>query len=106
MAEHSAENDALDLDAITEKWLQQCGPCDAGLAMGCSHPDEDYRPVMSALVTEVERLRTRVTPPVDMCHNGHPFVPGVSIDTPDEPDPRWCNTCGETRVIPPTEEAP
>lgn len=48
---------AIDLDAITERWLQICGPCDAGLPMGCSHPDADYRPVMAALVEEIERLR-------------------------------------------------
>jgi hypothetical protein len=46
-----------DTDAIRETWLQVCGPCDAGLPGECSHPDEDYRPTMLALVTEVDRLR-------------------------------------------------
>lgn len=37
----------------------------------------------------------------DVCHNGHPFVPGVSTDhAPGESDPRWCNTCGEARKPP------
>jgi hypothetical protein len=39
---------------------------------------------------------------VPRCHNGHPFVPGVSTDhEPGESDPRWCNTCGEARVLSP-----
>lgn len=42
-------------------------------------------------------LSGRVLTP-DECHNGHPFVPGVSTDhAPGESDPRWCNTCGEAR---------
>jgi hypothetical protein len=48
----------VDTDAIREKWLQLCGSCDAGLPMNCTHPDEDYRPVMATLVDEIERLRT------------------------------------------------
>ena len=46
----------LDLDAISEKWLQICGSCDAGIGE-CTHPEGDYRPVMLELVREVERLR-------------------------------------------------
>lgn len=34
---------------------------------------------------------------IDLCHNGHPFEPGISEDDPDQPDPLWCNTCGEAR---------
>lgn len=49
MAELSAE----EREAIAEKWLQQCGPCDAGLPMGCTHPDEDYRPVIAALLDDL-----------------------------------------------------
>lgn len=36
----------------------------------------------------------------DTCHNGHPFAPGIDIDMIAEgrdPDPRWCNVCGEAR---------
>lgn len=48
----------LDLEAIQEKWLKQCGPCDLGMPeYGCTHPTEDYRPVMMSLVEEIERLR-------------------------------------------------
>lgn len=39
--------------AIEEKWLQQCGPCDGGLPMSCTHPADDYRPVISALLAAV-----------------------------------------------------
>jgi hypothetical protein len=49
--------DELDIEAISQKWLQQCGSCDGGLPMNCTHPDEDYRPVMLALVREIELLR-------------------------------------------------
>lgn len=36
--------------------------------------------------------------PADLCHNGHPFEPGQSVDALDEPgDPRWCDVCGEAR---------
>jgi hypothetical protein len=55
-----SDQPVLDLEAITEKWLQVCGPCDAGLAGHCAHPDEDYRPAMLSLVREVERLRNDV----------------------------------------------
>ena len=48
---------SIDLQAITDEWLQQCGACDAGLPMGCARSDKDYRPAMSALVDEVGRLR-------------------------------------------------
>jgi hypothetical protein len=51
------EGVALDLDAIESKWLQPCPVCDAGLSGSCTHPDEDYRPVMLELVHHIERLR-------------------------------------------------
>ena len=48
----------LDIDSIAEKWLNQCGPCDFGMPeYGCTHPREDYRPVLMSLVEEVKRLR-------------------------------------------------
>lgn len=47
-----------DLEAIKDTWLRVCGPCDAAVATTCTHPDEDYRPVIAALVAEVERLRS------------------------------------------------
>lgn len=48
--------DSIELDEIKDKWLRQCGPCDAGLPAECTHPDEDYRPVILDLVREIERL--------------------------------------------------
>lgn len=50
----------LDLDEIRDKWLAPCGACDAGLPMGCTHPEGDYRPVMLRLVAEVERVQTKL----------------------------------------------
>jgi len=55
--------DPLERDLLTRasRFMAQCGPCDFGLAeFGCSHPDEDYRPVVADLVTEVERLRKKL----------------------------------------------
>jgi len=46
----------LDLDAIRAKWLQVCGACDAGIGQQCSHPGDDYRPVILDLLTEVATL--------------------------------------------------
>ena len=39
--------------ADAEPWLQQCGPCDGGLPMTCSHPTSDPRVVIANLVTLV-----------------------------------------------------
>ncbi len=51
----------LDLEAIKRTWLNQCGPCDYGMPeYGCTHPQEDYRPVIMSLVVEIERLRDLV----------------------------------------------
>jgi hypothetical protein len=51
---------AIDLEVITEKWLRVCGQCDAGvIGSPCTHPDEDYRPVIAGLIAEVARLRDR-----------------------------------------------
>lgn len=52
----------LDLDAIRDEFLNQCGPCDFGLVeYGCNCPTSDYRPPMSQLVAEVKRLRAELS---------------------------------------------
>lgn len=54
--------------------------------------DLGWRPVVGS---DPKRLWSSSRPSAQ-CHNGHPFVPGVSADhAPGESDPRWCNTCGE-----------
>lgn len=48
----------------------------------------------------LEAAMPLLAPQPDMCHNGHPFEPGVDTDMVFESrdgDPRWCNTCGEAR---------
>jgi len=74
---------ALDLDAIRAKWLQVCGACDAGIGE-CSHPGEDYRPVILDLLAEVaaltadrDRLREHI---LDIDAHATPYG-----DIPDEP---------------------
>lgn len=51
---------SVNLEAVEARWLQMCGSCDGGLPMSCTHPDEDYRPVMAALVDEIKRLRSDI----------------------------------------------
>jgi hypothetical protein len=49
------------LEDVKTKWLRVCGQCDAGvIGAPCTHPDEDYRPVMLKLVETVERLSRRL----------------------------------------------
>ncbi len=43
----------LDLDAVEAEFLRQCGGCDAGLMVGCTCSQRDFRPTMLALVAEV-----------------------------------------------------
>lgn len=50
----------LDLEAIANEFLQQCGLHDAGISSTCACAERDYRPTMLALVREVERLRTEL----------------------------------------------
>jgi len=47
----------VDLKAIGDEFLNQCGPCDFGLPASCTCSKRDYRPAMLELVREVERLR-------------------------------------------------
>lgn len=56
---------ALDLKAIEDEFLNQCGSCDVGLLTSCTCSQRDYRPTMLALVREVERLRTAMTDSAD-----------------------------------------
>lgn len=59
----TADREPLDLDEITEKWLNECGACDFGLSeYGCHCPadEENYRPVMLTLVREVQRLQAEL----------------------------------------------
>lgn len=75
----------INLDEIREKWLQQCAACDAGLPMACSHPCEDYRPVILELVREVERLRAPVPPGVEPPRLGRSACPYYSASALNPP---------------------
>ncbi len=48
---------SLDLTAISDEFLNQCGSCDFGLPAACECPKRDHRSAMLDLVREVERLR-------------------------------------------------
>jgi hypothetical protein len=50
----------LNLAAIEDEFLQQCGPCDYALDGACNCPKRDYRSTMLDLVREVERLRAEM----------------------------------------------
>lgn len=41
-------------------WLNQCGPCDAGLPTSCACPDADPRQVIAALIADRARLTERL----------------------------------------------
>lgn len=76
----------LDVDAIEEKWLQECGQCDYGVGYPCTHPADDYRPTMLRLVGEVRRLRMLV---------GSVTLHGMGY--------RWRRTDGEVLILHPAE---
>lgn len=50
----------LNLQAIEDEFLQQCGPCDYGIRGTCTCSRSEYRPALLALVREVERLRAEM----------------------------------------------
>lgn len=60
MSDPTPEREPLDLDGVIVKWLMPCGPCDASVPVECTHPGEDYRPVMAKLVDEVAALREQI----------------------------------------------
>jgi len=60
----SWNGNTADLDAIKAKWLTICGACDTGIGE-CTHPADDYRPVMLALVELLERIRDDVVVMLD-----------------------------------------
>lgn len=45
------------LTEIRDQWSRPCGACDGGLPMMCTHPKEDPRSVIPALVNEILTLR-------------------------------------------------
>ncbi len=47
----------IDLDAITEEWLNACGRCDADRPTFCTCNHDDPRTVIANLVDEVRRLQ-------------------------------------------------
>lgn len=63
----------LDLEAIKAKWLNLCGACDAGMGM-CTHPSDDYRPVMQRLVDELERHYTLYDKLDQLEHDSEPVM--------------------------------
>lgn len=48
------------LEELADKWLQICGPCDGGLPMECTHPQEDPRSFIFMLVTDLRRFVKKV----------------------------------------------
>jgi hypothetical protein len=51
----------LDLPAILDEFVNQCGSCDAGMAVACICSKRDFRPVMLSLVHEIDRYRDAIT---------------------------------------------
>lgn len=69
----------IDTQAVRAKWLNQCGYCDAGLAMDCSCTLDDPRHVILELVREVENQRERASFLADREH-----IVGIRADRMDD----------------------
>lgn len=84
-----------DIDAIRREWLRQCGPCDAGLLIGCTCPPGDVRSVLSALCDEIEQLRARLAAaePKELTEEPGPEVTRVIDDEGD----LWIRSLGGWR---------
>lgn len=54
-----------DTEEIITKWLQVCPPCDAGIGAPCTHPDEDYRPVILMLLNQRDGARKALGDAID-----------------------------------------
>lgn len=48
---------SLDLEAIANEFINQCGSCDVGMPTACTCSKQDFRPVMLKLIRELERTR-------------------------------------------------
>jgi hypothetical protein len=56
----TTDSKPLDLTQF-DRWMRPCGPHDLGIDFtGCACPEGDPRPVVAALVAEVERLRAEL----------------------------------------------
>jgi hypothetical protein len=59
----------VDLQAIVDEHLVQCGPCDFGMVeYACQCPKGDPRAAIQRLVDEVKRLRPVVVAARDLAH--------------------------------------
>src|ERR1051325_1725712 len=48
---------ALDLEAISAEFLNECGICNHGIGSSCRCSKQDFRPTMLALIRELEQVR-------------------------------------------------
>lgn len=60
----------VDLEAVGEEFLRQCGPCDFGIPGSCACPERDYRSTMLDLVEEIRLLRLALAAPCLGCRAG------------------------------------
>lgn len=51
-----------DLKAEVERWLEECGSCDAALPMACTCPPGDYRSILLKLWVAYESKATNACP--------------------------------------------
>lgn len=93
----------LDLDAITKKWLNQCGYCDAGLSMDCSCTTDDPRHLILQMVRHLELIYSNHTlllastmgEAVDELENLSAARDKVkaALDMLNDPERDWCCSC-------------
>lgn len=79
-----------DVLEAAKPWMQQCGRCDADLPMACTCPPADPRPIVSALIAEIEQLRRRLAAirkvPVHTDADGRQVVYAADLMAADAPE--------------------
>ena len=74
-----------DTEAIEAKWLQECGQCDYGVGYPCTHPSEDYRPVILQLLRERDEAHAKLA-----------LIWGLHTDSPAGVCPSWARLADQS----------
>lgn len=99
-----AEWDQIPVGQAAEHWQEASARLRAALAAhdtpppGCGPECSEhhtFEPPCEAWIDTTAPMGEAPSP--DICHNGHPFEPGIDVDDPEHPDPTFCNVCGELR---------
>lgn len=81
--------------ALREALEAAIGTVEQGMARSTKPDREGF-----LMTSHLRQMLAACPASIDLCHNGHPFVPGEDTDMVAEgrqPDSAWCNTCAEAR---------